>query len=972
MFYVVLFCSIVLSASLCVVLMMKRRKRSENDASSAPQPSERAWKNMHDIYQCGHVGCFCAPNADVYKQDSRKLQWLKSHERAHIGGHHEQCMKHACPRCIELWGHSLGDATRLKRLNHLPDAYDEVKANAAAASGRAGVARESLESPLLLRSSFSTSSASSPSASSVSTPRTRRSTMRASLSQASEVGASATPKKGNSVDVCAALSAVTTAATAAAVSAALQHAKENMARTNAQSPASGVLYEQLSVAHKVLHDIVSFIAAFPKQSAHRWAFVAAMGKTVGARTLHCLLHDLGFDETPTGFGESSIRASVKRLHDEGAPTLLLAKRTPGLNRAHWPANTYDEAEMVWYELSDQTHRRAADGCTRLEQYWLRVPLDHVFLHYREKMLLHHFGIEANRYGDCTASFGGDFRRLNKQKAAMSRSTFLRTKPHNVQQRRLYEHACKTCRRAYLVLDTVEAENRQPNEDEEEILNDRSRHFEAAVAQKERFKQERTTLASGEALLVMDFSPWRGAMRRTSTMDEQMAGKVQALHVAVYVGDAGDSENNVDDGAVGTSSGQSSEQSSEENSEQTSENSNDSALSASDESSSAGERDTFECDTYKLRFYSYFSHENNDKHFVRRALLHLWQREELKSLHLKAIWSDGGPKHFKLKATLGVVLVELALSYGWDKSPTWNFFVAGHGKNICDGLKAILLADSKRGARRGESIVGARGYVHYFNKRKPLSEDSRRALYRRKPISTHHALLIEVLKRDQEWQWEGIDAVRRYHSWRWTGTERQKKGSAHSTRMEYEIEARILTGDEHRNTFWISADYDVESRMDGTEMDAALVKKQTKLKSAKAKGLATANWQLLEKNKGKRARTSTANSSDNSEESDDERIVFNDYVYIDEDDTLEESNYKLYTVNKRVAVRFDVEGPLARKVRSAWFTGVVSKRPKPVAICKKIGREQFVLLLHVIFDGAAEDINGEIVEFDENVRLLKPT
>lgn len=73
--------------------------------------------------------------------------------------------------------------------------------------------------------------------------------------------------------------------------------------------------------------------------------------------------------------------------------------------------------------------------------------------------------------------------------------------------------------------------------------------------------------------------------------------------------------------------------------------------------------------------------------------------------------------------------------------------------------------------------------------------------------------------------------------------------------------------------------------------------------------------------------------------------------------------------KRVAVLYDVEGPLSEKYAKAWFTGSVCESFSR-AICKKVGREEYMRQLRIVFDGSNESQSGEIVDFDDNVRLLK--
>ena len=52
----------------------------------------------------------------------------------------------------------------------------------------------------------------------------------------------------------------------------------------------------------------------------------------------------------------------------------------------------------------------------------------------------------------------------------------------------------------------------------------------------------------------------------------------------------------------------------------------------------------------------------------------------------------------------------------------------------------------------------------------------------------------------------------------------------------------------------------------------------------------------------------------------------------------------------------------------WFSGTV-KAFGTRQTCKKIGKEEYVPTIRVVFDGRAEDAHGECADVDEYVRVL---
>lgn len=89
-----------------------------------------------------------------------------------------------------------------------------------------------------------------------------------------------------------------------------------------------------------------------------------------------------------------------------------------------------------------------------------------------------------------------------------------------------------------------------------------------------------------------------------------------------------------------------------------------------------------------RDYRHFVGRTGDKNnisFVIGAWLTLLESNWLKDMDIVKIWSDGGPKHFKISSNMRFLLsIQKAQpSVDWD----YNFFPPYHGCSICDGVAA---------------------------------------------------------------------------------------------------------------------------------------------------------------------------------------------------------------------------------------------------------------------------------------------
>ena len=104
---------------------------------------------------------------------------------------------------------------------------------------------------------------------------------------------------------------------------------------------------------------------------------------------------------------------------------------------------------------------------------------------------------------------------------------------------------------------------------------------------------------------------------------------------------------------------------------------------------------------------------NDYSFVRAALLWLMAQSFMQRFDLFKFWSDGGPKHFKIRRTLFFATVELANIVSGHVD--WNFFPSYHGKGPCDGRAGTAKRLLVQAAREDEVICGAQALTEFFNK-----------------------------------------------------------------------------------------------------------------------------------------------------------------------------------------------------------------------------------------------------------------
>jgi len=93
-------------------------------------------------------------------------------------------------------------------------------------------------------------------------------------------------------------------------------------------------------------------------------------------------------------------------------------------------------------------------------------------------------------------------------------------------------------------------------------------------------------------------------------------------------------------------------------------------------------------------------EKEDFYFLREAWMTLLDTPLLKKFQTIKIFSDGGPKHFKIRKSLYLFSL---LEEAYPQTFQWNFFQSCHGKGPCDSHAGMLKNLLKKEVLRGEIV-----------------------------------------------------------------------------------------------------------------------------------------------------------------------------------------------------------------------------------------------------------------------------
>jgi len=263
---------------------------------------------------------------------------------------------------------------------------------------------------------------------------------------------------------------------------------------------------------------------------------------------------------------------------------------------------------------------------------------------------------------------------------VSRTTFMKYKPKDIQYGKSREAACPHCRNyaelSREVLKHIPVETHDDCVDraacrrhqscpavkelEEKGLSvaaraalkalrdvqaERDEHRRIRMAQEKFVEDLLLTLPADTCCMGFDFSPIPGAYAPDRTLGEAM-GKFQALMISVYF-----RVNN----------------------------------------------------ELKVRHFSYISPADNGHMFVRRTMLHLFSSDFMRQFRHVHMVSDGGPKHFKTRATIFFITVQLPRKFKLS-SLTYHFWLSNHGKWVYDAMAAVLKRQIHILARAERRIV----------------------------------------------------------------------------------------------------------------------------------------------------------------------------------------------------------------------------------------------------------------------------
>ena len=312
---------------------------------------------------------------------------------------------------------------------------------------------------------------------------------------------------------------------------------------------------------------------------------------------------------------------------------------------------------------------------------------------------------------------------------LKRSAFLAAMPGNVRAETLVESSCPICREGMRAEDTLRRLEAVPSNapgdpTEWEVLADddeERKELKAAVKtwnehkavvanQRQKQIEQRDmvgTRGHPDMLMVCDFSPFAKVYDCRRSLSEAM-GDTQNLIVSIYYRKGGELQClNIDN----------------------------------------------------------FAQESNDHVFFRRVLLNVFSldlvcngADGVQRPDWIEIWSDGGPKHFKIRRSIFFVCVELKQRHPWLKRVTWAFYASHHGKSVNDAHAAVVKRTLWRLAREGCRTEGPR----------QLADVAAH-------LKNTDSFYFDKFDREQQFNVSSIPGIKSSHFFEWDGT---KEGDKH--------------------------------------------------------------------------------------------------------------------------------------------------------------------------------------------------
>ena len=383
-----------------------------------------------------------------------------------------------------------------------------------------------------------------------------------------------------------------------------------------------------------------------------------------------------------------------------------------------------------------------------------------------------------KFGDIySVDFPPDFHEKYKNNV-LKRSAFLAAMPSNVRAEALVESSCPICREGMRAEDALrrleEAPSNAPGGPTEWEPSaddaDEKKELKAAVKtwnehkvvvanQRQKQIEQRENVGTRghpDILIVCDFSPFSKVYDSRRSLSEAM-GDTQNLIVSIYYRKGGELQcHNIDN----------------------------------------------------------FAQESNDHIFFRRVFLNIFSLDLVNQgadgvrPHWIEIWSDGGPKHFKIRRSIFFVCVELKQRHPWLKRVTWAFFASHHGKSVNDAHAAVVKRTLWRLAREGCRTEGPR----------QLADVAAH-------LKNTDSYYFDKFDREQQFNVSSIPGIKTSHFFEWDGTMEGEKHVIMLAKVYPTVNARsgapLLSDDGNLSRIAVESFYSVDfDDASGAAMDVS--------------------------------------------------------------------------------------------------------------------------------------------------------
>lgn len=604
--------------------------------------------------------------------------------------------------------------------------------------------------------------------------------------------------------------------------------------------------------------------------------------------------------------DRSMRRAVTRS-DEDVNPLVCAQIWPHLSQKKRKTDDANEtATRFWRDLCRQTQKRDNDG-EQLNIFYYDTTVQEVFNSYWRTIALAAEMEETITETDNDDKLWKIFENECNNGRALRRSAFLARRPSNVRYGAVREHSCPTCRVGYENRGRLFELEKDENSDKDEIKKRKNEeivfqeHLKVVRAQRALFNaitrdsedlDDAQRLRNGEAMILMDFSPYSDTYVRLRSMSEAFA-TIQCLHVVTF---------------------------------------------------------KKQDDTITVHYADYFSHESNDIYFVRLVLFKHCEMLKKENFVVKSFFSDGGPKHFRNRRTIGFLLVELPFKIGFPYPPQWHYFAPNHGKSHCDARAATIKTFLKRVAIRGGKAVGVEGIVDTINN------------IRQQNLTHRNAHAIGDISHSEAFDWSAIDGIRQYNSLFWTRSVSKGTLAENTTKEAYEVCCKQCWNDSDNDAemFYIEPLYNLN---DGKKAESLIISKKER----------TAEKKSAKQNFKKKNSKAEGPEVDEFLDQDDE--ISNEIGLVGEEDTIVVDDINKKRLKQRgtriaIALRDDDSG----NAEVRWFAATVTNsKPVKVGYTKDkhgVHVDEYNYMLTVKMDDEKDHTFEKPFMFDEDVRLLK--